>query len=150
MAASAYYVYQRRQKIASLDTITFCVYKQPILTKQWNDIIFVQILYSYLKYTNRLLDVFFILLAVISSELHDRNSREEVFCRKGVLRNFAIFTRKHMCESLFFNKVAGNFIKKETLAQVFFCEFCEISKNTFFYRTSLVVASVYEKLRRKY
>ena len=24
-----------------------------------------------------------------------------------------------------------NFIKKETLAQVFFCEFCEISKNTF-------------------
>ena len=27
---------------------------------------------------------------------------------------------------------ACNFIKKETLAQVFFCEFCEISKNTFF------------------
>ena len=25
-----------------------------------------------------------------------------------------------------------NVIKKETLAQVFFCEFCEISKNTFF------------------
>ena len=24
-----------------------------------------------------------------------------------------------------------NFIKKETLAQVFSCEFCEISKNTF-------------------
>ena len=27
---------------------------------------------------------------------------------------------------------ACNFIKKETLAQVFSCEFCEISKNTFF------------------
>ena len=25
-----------------------------------------------------------------------------------------------------------NFIKKESLAQLFFCEFCEISKNTFF------------------
>ena len=25
-----------------------------------------------------------------------------------------------------------NFIKKESLAQVFSCEFCEISKNTFF------------------
>ena len=25
-----------------------------------------------------------------------------------------------------------NFIKKETLAQVLFCEFCEIFKNTFF------------------
>ena len=28
-----------------------------------------------------------------------------------------------------------NFIKKETLAQVFFWEFCEIFKNTYFYRT---------------
>ena len=34
-----------------------------------------------------------------------------------------------------------NFIKKETLAQMFSCEFCEISKNTFSYRTSLVAAS---------
>ena len=25
-----------------------------------------------------------------------------------------------------------NFIKKDTLAQVFSCEFCDISKNTFF------------------
>ena len=31
-----------------------------------------------------------------------------------------------------------NFIKKETLAQVFSCEFCEIFKNTYFYRTPLV------------
>ena len=29
-------------------------------------------------------------------------------------------------------QAACNFIKKETLAQVFSCEFCEISKNTFF------------------
>ena len=36
---------------------------------------------------------------------------------------------------------ACNFIKKETLAQVFFCEFCEISKKTGFYRTHLVAAS---------
>ena len=34
-----------------------------------------------------------------------------------------------------------NFIKKEALAQVFSCEFCEISKNTFSYRTPLVTAS---------
>ena len=27
--------------------------------------------------------------------------------RKGILRNFAKFTRKHLCLSLFFNKVAG-------------------------------------------
>ena len=29
----------------------------------------------------------------------------------------------------------------ETLAHVFSCEFCEISENTFFYRTPLVAAS---------
>ena len=44
----------------------------------------------------------------------------EVFCKKGVLRNFTEFTGKHL------------FIKKETLAQVFSCEFCKISNNTFF------------------
>ena len=34
-----------------------------------------------------------------------------------------------------------NFIKKETLAQVFSCEFFEISKNTFSYRIPPVAAS---------
>ena len=36
---------------------------------------------------------------------------------------------------------ACNFVKKETLAQVFSCEFCEISKNNFPYKTPLVTAS---------
>ena len=36
---------------------------------------------------------------------------------------------------------ACKFIKKDSLAQVSSCEFCEISKNTFFYRTPLVAAS---------
>ena len=34
-------------------------------------------------------------------------SRPELFCRKGVLRNVAKFTVKHLCQSLFFNKVTG-------------------------------------------
>ena len=74
-----------------------------------------------------------------------RSSCPEVFSTKGVLRYFAKFTGKHLCESFFFNKVAGlrpaKFIEKEILAQVFSCKFCEISKNTFFHRTSLVAAS---------
>ena len=37
----------------------------------------------------------------------DRSRRLEVFCKKGALRNFAKFTRKHLRQSLFFNKVAG-------------------------------------------
>ena len=36
-----------------------------------------------------------------------KKSRMEVFCKKGVLRNFAKITGKHLCQSLFFNKVAG-------------------------------------------
>ena len=45
-----------------------------------------------------------------------------MFCEKGVLRNFAKFTGKHLCQSLFFDKVAGG-------------------KSTFFYRTPPVAAS---------
>ena len=37
---------------------------------------------------------------------------------------------------------AYNFIKKETLTQVFSCEFCEVSKKTFSYRTPPVVVSM--------
>ena len=55
------------------------------------------------------------------------------------------FTGKHLCQSLFLIKLqasACNFSKKEALAQVFSCEFYEISKNTFLHRTSLVAASM--------
>ena len=31
----------------------------------------------------------------------------EVFCKKGILRNFAKFTGEHPCQRLFFSKVAG-------------------------------------------
>ena len=31
----------------------------------------------------------------------------EVFCKKSVNKNFAKLTGKHLCQSLFFNKVAG-------------------------------------------
>ena len=36
-----------------------------------------------------------------------RSSRPEVFRKKGVFRNFAKFTGKHLRQSLFFNKVVG-------------------------------------------
>ena len=35
-----------------------------------------------------------------------RSSHRRCFGKKGVLRNFTIFTGKHLCQSLFFNKVA--------------------------------------------
>ena len=36
-----------------------------------------------------------------------KRTRPEVFCKKGVLRNFEEFTGKHLCQSLFFNKVSS-------------------------------------------
>ena len=35
-----------------------------------------------------------------------RSSRSEVFCKKDVPKNFTKFAVKHLCQSLFFNKVA--------------------------------------------
>ena len=51
--------------------------------------------------------------------------------KKGVLRNFTKFTGKQAC----------SFVKKETLAQVFPCEFWEISKNTFFTNTWMTAST---------
>ena len=77
----------------------------------------------------------------LSQSVTHRGSHPDVLCKKGVLRIFVKFTGKNLRQSLFFNKVAGqkidsgaayNFIKKETLAQVFSFEFYEISNNTFF------------------
>ena len=36
-----------------------------------------------------------------------RNSHQRCSMKKDILRNFAKFTWKHLCQSLFFNKVAG-------------------------------------------
>ena len=36
-----------------------------------------------------------------------RSSCPELFCQEVVLENFAKFTGKHLCQSVFFNKVAG-------------------------------------------
>ena len=36
-----------------------------------------------------------------------RSSRPEILCQKDVLRNFAKFTGKQLCQILFFNKIAG-------------------------------------------
>ena len=55
-----------------------------------------------------------------------KSSRPEVFCKKVVLRNFAKFTRKHLCQSVPPVPQPCNFIKIES---------------TFFYRTLLVTNS---------
>ena len=53
---------------------------------------------------------------------------------------------KYIDVPLFKAVTVCNVIKKETLTQLFSCEFCEISKNTFSQRTPPVAASENERL----
>ena len=58
-----------------------------------------------------------------------------MFCKMCVLKNFVKFTGKKLCQSPFFNKVAGLrpvTLLKKRLWQMFSCEFREIFRNTFF------------------
>ena len=60
-----------------------------------------------------------------------------MFCKKGAFRNFGRLTEKHLCQSLFFNKVAGLnlfyrtplddclLFRKDTLAWVFSVNFAK-------------------------
>ena len=57
-----------------------------------------------------------------------RGSHRSCSIKKGALKNFAKFTGK-TCARV---SLLINFIKKETLVQVFSCKFCENFKNTFF------------------
>ena len=95
-----------------------------------------------------------------SQEVIFRSSHQRYSVKKAVLGSFIKFTGKHSCQSPFFNKVARlrpqacNFIKKETLTQVLSCEFCEISRNSFNYRTPLgdcfKILIHSEKMKAKY
>ena len=80
VAASAYHLISRRYKIVSLGTIAFldthvCI-KNPYWQSSGITKIFLQI-YSYLRYTDKLLDVFFLLVTVILSELHEIPGRKD-------------------------------------------------------------------------
>ena len=70
----------------------------------------------------------------ISFVQHDvRSSRAEVFSKKGVLENFAKFTWKCLCQSVFSNKVAGLFFKKKRLLRKCFpLNFEKFSRTSFF------------------
>ena len=66
-----------------------------------------------------------------------RSSHPEVFCEKGVLRSFAKFTGKHLCQSLFFDKVADLrpkaciFIKKRPWHRYFYVNFAKFLRTPF-------------------
>ena len=80
-----------------------------------------------------------------------RSSHRRCSIKTGVLKNFAKFTRQHLCQSLtvFLKKVFCKFIKKETLTHVFSCEFCEIFQNTFFTENIWTTASELTRTKSK-
>ena len=75
-----------------------------------------------------------------------RSSRPEVLCKKGVLE-ISQNSQESTCVRVSFlikSQVWGcNSTQKETLAYVLSCQFWEISKKIFYYRTPLVAASVF-------
>ena len=77
----------------------------------------------------------------------DRSSHPEVFCKKGVHKNFAKFTGKYLRQSPYFNKIAGlrpaTSLKKRLWHRCFPVNFAKCFRTTF-YRTPLVVASIYK------
>ena len=72
---------------------------------------------------------------VVSDPTWFRNSRSDVFCKKGVIRNSTKFTGKHLCQSLFFNKVAGlrpaTLLKKMLWNRCFPVNFVKFPRTTF-------------------
>ena len=58
-----------------------------------------------------------------------------MFCKKDVLGNFTKFTGKHLCQSLFFNKVAGlrseTLLKKRLWQRCFPVNFAKFVRRTF-------------------
>ena len=55
----------------------FCIYKQPILTKEWNFNIFVQMLYSYFKYNGRLFLGYALFVACCNTIRNSWETRKE-------------------------------------------------------------------------
>ena len=98
--------------------------------------------YSLFIYINRIIYPCqtFLLFKVTSALGNTRRTCQEVFCRKGVLRNFAKSTGEHLYQSLFFNKVAG--LRPKTLLKKRLWHRCFPVKNIFFCGTPPVAASV--------
>ena len=65
-----------------------------------------------------------------------RSSHQRCSMQKGVLRNFAKFTEKYLCQSLLFNKVAGlrlpTLLKKRVWHSCFPVNFVKVLRTAFF------------------
>ena len=69
-----------------------------------------------------------------------RSSHQKCSMKEGILRNFTKFTGKHLCQSLFLNKVAGltpaTLLKKRLWHRYFPVNFVKFLRTTFLQNTS--------------
>ena len=69
-----------------------------------------------------------------------RSSHQKYSMKEGILRNFTKFTGKHLCQSLFLNKVAGltpaTLLKKRLWHRYFPVNFVKFLRTTFLQNTS--------------
>ena len=71
--------------------------------------------------------------SLLLSRVTFKKQPPEVFYKKAVLKNFAIFRGKTLCWSLFLINVAGHpATLNETPTQAFSCGYCKIFQNIFF------------------
>ena len=62
-----------------------------------------------------------------------RSSRPDLFYKIGVVKNFGKFTGKRLCQSLFFNKIAGlRLLKKRLWHRCFPLNFAKFLRIPFF------------------
>ena len=66
--------------------------------------------------------------------------------KKDVLKNFANFTGKYLCWSLFLARFLRTLLKRRSNTSVS-CEICEIFKKTIFYGKPPVAASAFNVVR---
>ena len=73
----------------------------------------------------------------------------EVFCSKGVVRNFGKFTRKNLCQSFFFDKVAGLTLFKKRLWHRNFAKFLRTPFVDIIFKISLSLSFFFKSFKGK-
>ena len=104
--------------------------------------------------------MFYKLLNAISTVfVFFRSSLPEVFCKKSVHRNFAKFTEKRLCQSLFFDKIAGFrpsillkkclFVLSHTLHVTLFTTTSTLFRSSFLFLILYLGALFYKKRKKE-
>ena len=75
-------------------------------------------------------------MVIVSALAISRSSHQRCSVKNGAIRNFTKFTGKHLCQSFFFNKVAGlspsTLLKKRLWHRCFLVNFMKFLRKPFF------------------